>query len=152
MDDSRTGGSDWSSRGLAITVRFEGYLDLARLFAGIACWRCRRGSRIIVLAGQRCRQGDIVRVLVGRIVLGHEVGEGLANALGILVDGGLVVVVLLCVGDHALDVTLDGAERGVLMAFKLVLWLCVRRRYYRGRERGRSTWTVWIAMGSLMVR
>lgn len=57
-------------------------------------------------------------------MLGHEVGEGLANALGILVDGGLVVVILLCVGDHALDVALDGAESGVFMALELVLWLC----------------------------
>lgn len=70
--------------------------------------------------------GNVVGILVGGVVLGHEVGQGLANALGILVDGRLVVVVLFRIGNHALNVALDGAEGGVLMAFELVLRDCVR--------------------------
>lgn len=96
--------------------------------------------------------GDVVGVFVGGIVLGHEVGQGLANALGILVNGGFVVVVLFCIGDHALDVALDGAEGGVFMAFELVLRSCVRWCDWRVWCREIRTWTVWIAMGSLMVR
>ena len=139
LDNSRAGSGHWSSRRLAVAIRFEGYLDLAWLFAGVACWRCRRGSRIVVLAGNGCRESDVVWVLVSWVVLGHEVGEGLANALGILVDGRLVVVVLLCVGDHALDVALDGTEGGVSMALELVLRLCVRWACCCGRKRGQST-------------
>ena len=78
------------------------------------------------MAGDRGRDSDIVGILVGRVVLGHEVGKGLANAFGILVDSRLVVIVLFCIGDHALDVALDDAEGLVFMAFELVLWDCVR--------------------------
>lgn len=91
--------------------------------------------------------GDIVGVLVGRVVLGHEVRKGFADALGVLVDGGLVVVVLFCVGDHALDVALDGAEGRVFMAFELVLWTCVRRCDSCGQREefvpGQSGWR-WV--------
>jgi len=71
-------------------------------------------------------RGNVVGVLVGRVVFCHEVGKSLANALGILVDGRFVVIVLLCIRDHALDVALDGAEGRVFMAFKLVLCILVR--------------------------
>jgi len=74
----------------------------------------------------RSGRGDVVGILVGRVVFCHEVGKSLADALGVLVDGRLVVIVLLCIGDHALDVTLDGAEGGVFMAFELVLCILVR--------------------------
>lgn len=69
---------------------------------------------------------NVVGVFVGGVVLGHEVGQSLTNALGILVDGGFVVIVLFRIGDHALDVALDGAEGGIFMTFELVLRSCVR--------------------------
>lgn len=76
---------------------------------------------MVVVAGDRGGQGDVVGVLVGGVVLGHEVGQGLADALGVLVDERLVVVVLLCIGHDALDVALDAAEGRVFMALEFVL-------------------------------
>ena len=65
-------------------------------------------------------------------MLGHEVGKSLADALGVLVDGRLVVIVLLCIRDHALDVALDGTEGGIFMTFEFVLQISVRRCSDRG--------------------
>ena len=53
-------------------------------------------------------------------MLDHPVGGGLAQALGILVDEGVLVVVGLCVVDKALGVALDLGEGVVGGAVELV--------------------------------
>jgi hypothetical protein len=74
----------------------------------------------VLLAWYGRGHGDVVAVPVGRVVLHHPVGGRLAQALGILVDDGTLVVVGLCIVDKALAVALDLGEVGVSAALELV--------------------------------
>ena len=65
--------------------------------------------------------GLVPRSSVCWVVLDHPVGCGLPQALGILVDDGLLVVEGLCIVDQALAVALDLSERRVFSAVELVL-------------------------------
>lgn len=58
---------------------------------------------------------------IGRVVLGHEIGGCLAHAFGVGVYGGVLVVELLRIVDHALDVALNSGKSGIFSGLQLGL-------------------------------
>jgi hypothetical protein len=108
--------SAWGSGVWRRGYRSRGWAWCRRYRAG---WRL--GSGLTVLTRHRSGYSGVATNFVRRVVLGHPVRGGFAQAFGIFVYDGLLVVEEFGIVHEALAVALQLGERRIFSAVELVL-------------------------------